>query len=80
MLGGNQTARAGTDDRHTCTGSQPHMATLSDLFTRRRIGFVHGSAVDHGAEEPRVEHAGAARIGLPQTGSRFLDDTFGGIG
>jgi len=41
---------------------------------------VHGSAVDHGAEEPHVEHAGAARIGLPQTGSRFLDDTFGGIG
>ena len=30
MLGGHETARAGAHDRHTCTGSQPHTATLSD--------------------------------------------------
>ena len=30
VLGGDQTARAGTDDRHARTDSQPHTATLSD--------------------------------------------------
>ena len=43
MLGGDQTARASTDDRHARTGSQPHPATLSDR-TRLTLGAVQASA------------------------------------
>ena len=55
MLGGDETARAGTDDRQTCTGSQPHTATLPDRATLGSRAF----------SQPRYARRSAATTGWP---------------